>query len=123
MKNIKNKFQAGLVIVSLLMAKVAFAVELKNPSSDFFVGSLGGDGGFGSIILFMITKILLPLTGIVSVFFIILGGYQYMASGANEEMAESGKKTLQNAIIGLVIVILSYVIVNVVINALAKGVA
>ena len=38
--------------------------------------------------------------------------------GYNEERAENGKKTIQNALIGLVIVILSFVIVTVVVNAL-----
>jgi hypothetical protein len=121
MKNIKNKIRVGLVAVSLLTAKVALAVELKNPDGNFFVGSLGGDGGFQGIVMFAITKIMLPFSGIVAVLFIIIGGYQYMTSGMNEEMAESGKKTLQNAIIGLVIVILSYLIVSVVVNTLFKA--
>jgi amino acid transporter len=52
----------------------------------------------------------------VAVIFLIIGGYRYIASGGNEESAEKGKKSVVNALIGIVIIILSYVIVNVVAN-------
>ncbi len=122
MKNLKNKILIAVVGVLSFIGLPASAVEIKNPDSGFFVDNLGGQSTFRGILLFAITKILLPLTGMIAVFFIILGGYQYITSGANEELAESGKKTLQNAIIGLVIVILAYVIVTVVINTVTKGV-
>ena len=41
-----------------------------------------------------------------------------MGAGGNEETAESAKKTIINAIIGIVVVILSFVIVRVISNAL-----
>lgn len=66
----------------------------------------------------VINKILLPIAGTIAVLFIIIGGFQYITSGGNEELAEAGKKNLQNAIIGLVIVILSYVIIRVIIYSL-----
>jgi amino acid transporter len=50
----------------------------------------------------------------VAVLFLIIGGFWYIASAGNEETAEKGKNTAVNAIIGIVIIILSYVIVNVV---------
>jgi threonine synthase len=40
----------------------------------------------------------------------------YITSAGNEETAEKGRKTAVNAIIGIVIIILAYVIVNVVAN-------
>lgn len=65
-----------------------------------------------------IIKALLGLVGVVALGFVILGGYQYLTSGANEELASKGKKTLTNAIIGLIIIILSYIIITVTVNAL-----
>jgi len=70
------------------------------------------------IIRNIIQNILLPIAGIVAVLFIIVGGFQYITSGANEEWAETGKKTLRNAVIGLVVIILSYIIVIVIANSL-----
>lgn len=52
----------------------------------------------------------------VAVLFLIIGGFWYITSAGNEETAEKGKGTAINAIIGIVIIILSYVIVNVVSN-------
>lgn len=61
-----------------------------------------------------IINIILSVAGLLAVLFVIIGGFQYIFSGANEEWAESGKKTLKNAIIGVIIIVLSYVIVNVI---------
>jgi hypothetical protein len=111
----KKKIIGSIAVLSgLLSALPAWAIQ--NPATGFFV-SLPNNTPQG-IIMFAIQRILLPLSGTVALLFIIIGGYQYITSGINEEMAESGKKTLQNAIIGLIIVILSYLIVTVVINQL-----
>ena len=59
---------------------------------------------------------LLGIAAGVAVLFMIIGGFWYITSGGNEETAEKGKNTAINAIIGIVIIILSWVIVNVVAN-------
>ena len=56
----------------------------------------------------------------VAVLFLIIGGFWYITSAGNEETAEKGKGTAVNAIIGIIIIILSYVIVNVVSNLVAN---
>lgn len=63
-----------------------------------------------------IIRILLYFAGIVAVGMAIFGGYQVMTAAGNETQATNGRKTLTNAIIGLVIVILSYVIIQAVIS-------
>jgi len=63
-----------------------------------------------------VLTILLTLAGIAAVIFIIIGGFQYMTSGGNDEQAEKGRKALTNAVIGLVAVILAYAIVTIVTN-------
>jgi type IV secretory pathway VirB2 component (pilin) len=55
---------------------------------------------------------LLAIATTIAVIFIIIGGYQYAASGANSEMKEKSKKTLTWSISGLVVIILAAVIVN-----------
>jgi hypothetical protein len=54
----------------------------------------------------------LYLAAIISVLFIIYGGFLYITSAGDATQAGKGKSTLINAIIGLVIVILSYMIVQ-----------
>ena len=63
-----------------------------------------------------IINIVLTVVGGIAVLFLIVGGFWYLTSGGNEEQAEKGKKTIMNALIGIVVIILSYVIVNVIAN-------
>jgi glucose uptake protein GlcU len=104
------------VVLLTQFATVAYALDSKiYPDNPGLPGSQQSDakGLVGNII-----NIILPVVGIVAVLFIIIGGFQLITSRGNEEQAESGKKTLTNAIIGLVVILLSYVIVNVIINSL-----
>lgn len=64
---------------------------------------------------------LLGIAFAIAVLFLIIGGFQYITSAGNEEAAEKGKGTAVNALIGIVIIILSYVIVNVVSRLVASG--
>ena len=56
----------------------------------------------------------------VAVLFLIIGGFWYITSAGNEETAEKGRATAINAIIGIIIIILSYVIISVVSNFVAN---
>lgn len=64
---------------------------------------------------------LLAIAFAVAVLFLIIGGFQYITSAGNEEAAEKGKGTAVNALIGIVIIVLSYVIVNVVANLVSNA--
>ncbi len=94
------------------------AVQIQNPDPNTFVEI--GDNSVLSVLNFAIMKILLPLAGLISLLFIMIGGYQYMTAGINEEQAEQGKKTLQNAIIGLLIILLSYTVISIIFYYFAK---
>jgi hypothetical protein len=111
-----KKYVLPLILVSLVIAVPALA-QSTNPATDLFVNV--GQNDFMSIIMKLIT-ILLGVIGVVSILFIILGGFQYMTSGANASLAEQGMKTLKYAVMGLIIVILSYTIVVVIVNSLFK---
>lgn len=62
----------------------------------------------------------LYLAAIISVIFIIIGGFMYITSAGNEGQAGKGRTTLVNALIGLTIVVLSYLIVQIVYNFLVN---
>ncbi len=61
-----------------------------------------------------IADIALRLAGLITVFVIISGGYKYIISQFDPEGTKKAKDTILNGIIGLVIVILSTAIVNLV---------
>ena len=65
----------------------------------------------------------LGLAGLIAVAFLIYGGFLYIFEGASEGAAEKGKKTIINALIGLVIIILAYVIVKIVVNTVGSTIS
>jgi hypothetical protein len=107
------------LLTLLLNASLALAVDIANPAPTYFVNLAGGNT-FANLFLYII-NVVLQVVGILSVGFIIWGGFQYIASRGDEEMAANGKKTVTNAIIGLAIIIFSYIIVVVINNALVRG--
>lgn len=54
----------------------------------------------------------LGVVAYVTIFFIIVGGFRYMTSAGSPEGMQKAKKSITNAVIGLVIAILSASIVN-----------
>jgi uncharacterized membrane protein len=65
-----------------------------------------------------ITNTILYAVGIISVIMLIYGGLRYVISGGDSKKVTDAKNTIMYAIIGLIIAILSYAIVNFVINAI-----
>ena len=84
------------------------------------LASTAGDASLGTLITSVINVGLL-VVGSIAVVFLMVGGYRYVMSSGNEEAAEGAKKTITHAIIGLVIVIMSFVIVNVIARILVGG--
>lgn len=81
---------------------------------------IAGKGTIGELAASII-RILLYLSGIVAVIMIIVGGYTWMTARGNETQATDGRKTLINALIGLVIVVMAYAIVQAITNYIIKG--
>lgn len=73
---------------------------------------IGSDGVFTKI-----TNTILFAVGIISVIMLIYGGFRYIISGGDSKKVTDAKNTIMYAIIGLIISILSFAIVNFVINA------
>lgn len=71
-------------------------------------------------ILKMVIDWALYLAAITAVIFIIIGGYFYITSAGNSAQATKGRDTLVNALIGLAMVVLSYIIVQIVYNFLVN---
>ncbi len=65
-----------------------------------------------------ITTWILGFAGTIAVLFIIWGGIQYITAAGNEKQAESAKQTLTYAVLGLIVILLAYVIVQLVVQAM-----
>ena len=60
----------------------------------------------------------LAIVAYVTVFFIIKGGFMYMTSAGSQDGMASAKKTITNAIIGLVIAVFAASVVNAIAGAI-----
>lgn len=65
-------------------------------------------------------NIMLFAIGILAVIMIIWGGIRYVLSGGDSSAISAAKKTILYAVVGLVVAILAYAIVNFVITTIAK---
>ena len=61
----------------------------------------------------IIANFFIGLAGVVSMLFIVLGGFWYMAGGLTDDK-EKGKKTITYALIGLTITLLAWILVNII---------
>jgi type IV secretory pathway VirB2 component (pilin) len=126
MKNfLQNKYwQSAVIFGSLLALPSAAFAQSGSGNFDTGLGNIGGlfprtgiaNSGTFQDLLMNVISILLLVAGGIAIVFVIIGGYQYMTSAGNEETAEKGKKNVINAIIGIVIILLSYEIITVIAN-------
>lgn len=69
---------------------------------------LTGDSG----IFKTIVNVILFVVGAVAVIMIIIGGVRYVVSGGDQNNVKAAKDTILYAVIGLIIAILAYAVVN-----------
>ncbi len=92
--------------------------DLQVPDCNSLKGASCGATGPTDLIV-KIVNILLGVSFAVAVLFLVIGGFRYIISSGNEEQAAAGRKTIINALIGIAVVILSYVIVAVVVKGVS----
>lgn len=108
----KTKFAVGLLGVAMLaMPAVAMAVSFENPAQTLGLGTTDLKGTVINVINWV-----LGLLGIIAVIMILVGGFQWMTAAGNEEKVEKAKKIISAAIVGLIIILLAWAIVNFVIG-------
>lgn len=140
MKNvIKKSLQALLIVPALALGVTAAANIVSSPvanaaecTSDAS-GGLGGGAGcaqgkdqqsdlFGESGIFKtITNVLLFIIGAISVIMLIIGGIRYVVSGGDSGAVTSAKNTILYAIVGIVVAILAYALVNFVISSFSAN--
>ncbi len=74
--------------------------------------SPGGEVSYVQSVL----EILIGLAGVIAVIFIVVGAYTLITSSGEPENIAKGQKMITNAIIGLVLAALAFMIVNFVID-------
>jgi hypothetical protein len=136
MKNIIKKSMQALLLVPVIALGVsvvaapqpAFAANEDCSESNLSVTSgascaQGNDQQsdlFGSSGLFkIITNVLLFIIGAISVIMLIIGGIRYTVSGGDSAAVTSAKNTILYAIVGIIVALLAFAIVNFVLGSFA----
>lgn len=76
--------------------------------------SIDGDNG----LIKTVVNVLLWTVGILSVIMIIFSGLRYITSAGDASKTKSAQSTLTYSVVGLIVAIMAYAIVNMVINRL-----
>ncbi|MDO4868243.1 MAG: hypothetical protein Q4A23_01115 [bacterium] len=125
MKKLSNYLISGLVISSI----VAVMAQAPVLAANIFDGGLhsGLQQGktsempttiFGNTGIFTrIVSVMLFAVGILSIIMLIFGGLRYIISNGDSKKVEAAKNTILYAIIGLIVAIMSYAIVNFVVSS------
>jgi hypothetical protein len=101
-------FLGSLFIVLPVIAQVNlgmdYAENLGLPNGNLMSATIG------------LIKLAMSFLGILAVIMLLYGGFTWMTSGGNEDRASAAKKTISSGIIGIIIILSSFLIVNFVIQ-------
>lgn len=112
----------GLLAGGLVASPVYAGKPCSSPKDCLSKGASNVDTGRGDInsVFKDVTNILLFVIGAIAVIMIVLGGIKYTTSNGNADQIKSAKNTIMYAVIGLVVAVLAYAIVNFVITSLVS---
>ncbi len=113
----------AVVVLNVAMTTSAGAINFSIRSgADSAKGSDQVSDLFGNTGIFStITNTLLFLLGAISVIMIIIGGLRYVISGGDSNAVSAAKNTILYAIVGVIVAILAYAIINFVIVSFTPG--
>lgn len=109
--------------IAMLGSAPVFADDVCNSSAAQAVKDAAGCGKNGGNLPDVVVSILnavIAIAGIIAVIFVIVGGVQYMTSSGDPGKTKKAKDTILYAVIGLVVCVLSFAIVNFVIANILK---
>lgn len=107
---------AFALVAAVGVAPASFAIDCGTPQECANAGVKSADTGTNDTsagdIIKGIVNILLFIIGAVSVIMIVIGGFKYVVSNGDSSAVKSAKDTIFYAVIGLVVAILAYAVVN-----------
>lgn len=98
----------GVLLWFFVVAPVVSAYETLEPLPGVPQGSSPTVGGYLSSIYILG----IGLAGVLAVLMIVIGGIQYIGSGMSPSAKEDAKGRITSAILGLLLALLSYIILN-----------
>ena len=107
----------SIVLTGLFMGTPALAA----PVSQTCTTTNCGTGSFRLLaVIQTVINWILAFAALIAVLFIVWGGIQYILAAGNTDRAKNARQTILYAVVGLIIIVLSYFIVSFV-STLANG--
>ena len=107
----------GMVSAPTYVAACSSAADCVQDGVDD-AGGAGSKVSLGNLIK-TVVNVLLYILGAIAVIMIVIGGIKYTTSNGDSSAVTSAKNTIMYAVIGLVIAMMAYAIVNFVIQQFA----
>ena len=115
----------AIVVFALMLGALTFlsalpvaSAGLLNPTDNIQAVSeaTGGESSFRGLVL-RIINYALGFLGLLAVIMIIYGGVTYVTSAGNDDAIGNAKKIIMYALIGIIVILLSFVVVRAVLGA------
>lgn len=134
MKSLLNKLRTSLLLMpalvmglSIVAPTVAYAADCDPTDLNATSGANCAQGDKTPSNLFsgedsifrQIVNIMLFIVGAVAVIMLIFGGIRYVTSGGAQDQVTAAKNTIMYAIIGIVVAILAFAVVNFVVTGVS----
>lgn len=110
---------AGILLINAF-APIASALTVISPEDNPVKDISGQTGSLRQLVL-TIVNFFLGFLGLLAVIMIIYGGFLYVSSAGKEESVGTAKKILLYALIGIVIIVISFALVNTLLGGLGGG--
>ncbi|HVZ12810.1 MAG TPA: hypothetical protein VG965_07330 [Patescibacteria group bacterium] len=118
-----RKFLSPALASAALLATAIPALaddSVLNASVGQANGTIPANTSLGSIITFIVAFIII-FAILAALMFIVIGALQWITSGGDKQRVSDARNHIIAAVIGLIVIALSFVIINVVITALGLG--
>ncbi|OGG86578.1 hypothetical protein A3B87_02005 [Candidatus Kuenenbacteria bacterium RIFCSPHIGHO2_02_FULL_39_13] len=113
-----------ILVVFLISGFLGYQAEAGKLGDAILLNLDSASGGLQGMditkIIVLLIKGALQLLVLIFLIIIIIAGFRWMTAGGNEETVAKAKKHIANAIIGVVIVIMSYAITAFIFDILLK---
>lgn len=128
MKQLKQSYLAPFSLVFAVFVAVLITLPVNAVNLTIQDGANAAKGAdqattlFGATGIFTtVSNVMLFVVGAISVIMVIIGGLRYVISGGNSGNVTAAKNTILYAVVGLIISIMAYAIINFVISSFVPG--
>lgn len=113
----------GLMTVGLMVFQMFSGIALAGSAGEFIGPESNVVGTSGSLrdLVLKIVNFFLGFLGLLAVIMVIYGGFLYISSAGNDEKVGQAKKILLYAVLGIVVIVVSFALVNTLLKGLGGG--